>query len=55
MTDVRKECWVRREEFKLFNIKLWELTTWCDSSNFNKQNGSYLIPKCFQSGADDRQ
>lgn len=55
MSEVKKECWIKKTECRLFNIKIWESTVWCDSSNFNKENGSYLVPKCFQSEEHDRQ
>lgn len=50
MNNIKKECWIQKEQHKFFGKLLYEKTTYCDTSNFERPESSsfYTVPKIFQ-------
>lgn len=49
MSNITKDCWIKKTEYKLFDkFKILSVTEMLDSSNFEEEREhNYIMPNCF--------
>lgn len=47
--SINKDCWVKKEEHRLFGKLIYQKTIYCDQSIFQKdeEDAVYILPRCF--------